>query len=120
MTYTLFTLLCLFFACRAIKEATTAGSKVYRTNLELLLIAQAVGRGGEHYLLRWDEAHWDPRFRVPDFEWPLQKQTDEQCMVFIMMLFVSEAFLLDVFWAFGAYFIAESGALNMTCMSSRC
>lgn len=90
------------------------GSKVYRTNLEVLLIAHAAGRGGEHYLLRWDEAHWDPRFRVPDFEWPQQKQTDEQCMVFVMMLFAKEAFLLDLFWAFGAYFIAESGALNQS------
>lgn len=33
-------------------------------------------------------------------------------MVFVMRLFASHAYLLDVFWAFGAYFIVETGALN--------
>jgi hypothetical protein len=66
-----------------LKRAITPGLGLYQKRLELNLVFQAVGRGGEHYLLlRWDDARWDPRFQVPNFSWPILKQLTKQCMFF--------------------------------------
>ena len=49
---------------------------------EFNLSRAAAGRGGEHALLRWDEGTYGPFYHVPDFDWPIMKQLDRQCMFF--------------------------------------
>jgi len=50
--------------------ATFTQSDLY---LEFVLCRTAVGRGGEHLYLRWDEAHYDYFYETVDFDWTLLK-----------------------------------------------
>jgi hypothetical protein len=84
----------------------------HQKRLEAVLCYHAVGRGGEHYLLRWDECHWDPRFRCPDFTWPLLKQISYQSMAFVPEKFRALSFLTDIYHCFGCYFALADGLFN--------
>jgi hypothetical protein len=50
-----------------LKEAKNEGNKMYQKRFEIILCNNADGRGGEHFLIRWSDAHWDARFNMPDF-----------------------------------------------------
>lgn len=39
----------------------------------------AIGRGGEHLFLRFQETYWDELFRAADFDWQIIKQSDKKC-----------------------------------------
>jgi hypothetical protein len=49
---------------------------------------------------------------MPIFTWELQKQIDDQVMVFAPKLFSETAYVTDMFHAMGCYFIMERGAAN--------
>ena len=84
---------------------------LYRKHFELILVFDAIACGGEHYLLRWDEPYYDHHFHVPNFSWPIFKQIDEQCMVFVpTMPFFPKAYLVDICHCYCGYFIVEKGA----------
>lgn len=84
----------------------------HQKRLESNMTFSAVGRGGEHYLLRWDEAFWDPRFRLPEFTWPVIKQVAYQTMVFVPEKYHPFAFLVDIFHSFGTWFLLANGLFN--------
>lgn len=69
---------------------------------EFTISRSAIGRGGEHVFLRWDEGTYDPYFQAPDFDWSIIKQNDRQCM----LIFCDVAlYQLCPFFAFGVYFM---------------
>ena len=80
----------------------SGGLKDIQDFLEFNINRQAVGRGGEHLFLRWDEAYWDSYFGAPDFDWKILKQLARQCMMFFHD---KDLYCLDVFLAFGLYFL---------------
>lgn len=82
--------------------------------LELVLLNHAAGRGGEHYLLRRDEAQWDPRLRCLDLNWHILKQLDSQCMIMVPEKRVDEdSFTVDFYHSLGTYFSLDKGLLAM-------
>ena len=87
-------------------------ARLYQKRLELILCKNADGRGGEHFLLKWPDAYWDYRFDMPIFTWELQKQLDDQIMVFAPEKFSELSFATDVLHAMGCYFIMEGGSAN--------
>ena len=88
-------------------------NRIHQKRLEILLCKNADGRGGEHYLLKWETAYWDYRLHMPVFNWIIPKQLDEQLMVFAPQKFAEDAYLCDVFHAMGCFFVMEKGASNM-------
>lgn len=96
----------------AAKNRQEYSARLYQKRLELILCKNADGRGGEHFLLKWPDAYWDYRFDMPIFTWELQKQLDDQIMVFAPEKFSDTAYVTDVFHAMGCYFIMERGASN--------
>jgi hypothetical protein len=69
---------------------------------EFSVSRHAVGRGGEHNLLRWNEARYDPFFCAPDFNWNIQKQGVRQCMLLFCDWYL---YCLCPFWAFAVFFM---------------
>ena len=70
--------------------------------LEFTLCRHAIGRGGEHAFLRYNEGTYDWNFNAPDFDWSIIKQTERQCMLFFCDRFL---YCLCPFFAFGVYFL---------------
>ena len=82
---------------KRVKDLNTAAALA-----EFNLCRAASGRGGEHALLRWDEGTYDPFYRAPDFDWPIMKQLDRQCMFFFCDLSV---YTLCPYFGLGVYFL---------------
>ncbi len=72
--------------------------------LEFNISRSAVGRGGEHRALRWDQGSWDWFYDSLDMDWQISKQLDQQCMLFFHD---SSLFSLDVYLAFAIYFLFD-------------
>lgn len=69
---------------------------------EFCISRAAIGRGGEHAFVRWNEGTFDPYFEAPDFDWSIIKQKDRQCM----LLFCDRhLYCLCPFFALGVYFM---------------
>jgi len=49
---------------------------------EFVISRTAIGRGGEHMPLRWNEGTYDYFFKAPDLDWSMQKTFSRQCMLF--------------------------------------
>ena len=62
----------------------------------------AVGRGGEHMPLRWNEGTYDYYYMAPDLDWSMQKQLSCQCMLFFCDRL---SYALCPFFALGVYFL---------------
>ena len=86
-------------AMSMIKQANTENSKKL---CEFIVSRTAVGRGGEHMPLRWNEGQYDYYFMAPDFDWSIMKQSSRQCMLFFCDLY---SYALCPFFALGAYFL---------------
>ena len=69
---------------------------------EINLIAAAIGRGGKTMFLRYKGSNFDPFFHALDMDWPLIKQTDEQCMLFFND---REDYCLDVYFGLAVYWL---------------
>lgn len=82
---------------RNAKTIMTAGALA-----EFNISRSAVGRGGEHAFLRWDEGTFDLNFLAPDFDWSIIKQTERQCMLFFCDLLI---YVLCPFFALAVYFL---------------
>ncbi len=76
---------------------------------EFSVSRHAVGRGGEHNLLRWNEARYDPFFHAPDFNWNIQKQGVHQCMLLFCDRYL---YCLCPFWAFAVFFMYGGAHLS--------
>uniref|UniRef100_A0A7S0TGB4 Uncharacterized protein n=1 Tax=Skeletonema marinoi TaxID=267567 RepID=A0A7S0TGB4_9STRA len=75
---------------------TAAGLSEFNTS------RAATARGGEHALLRWDEGTFDPYYCAPDFDWPIIKQLDRQCMFFFCHL---SLYMICPYFGWGVYFL---------------
>ena len=71
---------------------------------EFNLTRHAIGRGGEHLLLRWAEANYDEHFEAPDFDWPIVKQNETQCM---LIFCDRQLYQLCTFFGFAVYFLFD-------------
>jgi len=60
------------------------------------------GRGGEYALLRWDEVTFGPFYCAPDFDWPILKQINRQCMFFFCNLIL---YMICPYFGWGVYFL---------------
>ena len=69
---------------------------------EFNLSRHAIGRGGEHLYLRWNEGTYDEHFQAPDFDWPIIKQTDIQCMLLFCDRYL---YCLCTFFGFAVFFL---------------
>ena len=69
---------------------------------EFVISRTAIGRGGEHMPLRWNEGTYDYFFKAPDLDWSMQKTFSRQCMLFFCDRL---SYTLCPFFAFGVYFL---------------
>ena len=69
---------------------------------EFVISRTAVGRGGEHMPLRWNEGTYDYYYMAPDLDWSMQKQLSRQCMLFFCDRL---SYALCPFFALGVYFL---------------
>lgn len=77
------------------------------------LCRNAIGRGGEHLFLRFDEAFWDELFRGLDLEWPIVKQKTTKCSLHFCDY--DEPYLCS-FFGLGVYFL--TGGLRRSGVNS--
>jgi hypothetical protein len=80
---------------------------------EFVISRTAIGRGGEHMPLRWNEGTYDYYFMAPDLDWSLQKTCARQCMLFFCDRL---SYALCPFFAFAVYFLY--GGLSRAGVSS--
>jgi len=66
------------------------------------LSRNAIGRGGEHLHLRFDESYWDELFRALDLDWPIVKQKATKCSLHFCDY--DEPYLCS-FFGLGVYFL---------------
>ena len=79
------------------------GSKGQCTKLcECNFVRSAIGRGGEILYLRYKGARFDHFFHAFDMDWPLIKQTDQQCMLYFCD---REDYQLCVYFGLAVYWL---------------
>jgi hypothetical protein len=77
------------------------------------LCRNAIGRGGEHLFLRFDESYWDELFRAFDLDWPIVKQKTTKCSLHFCDY--DEPYLCS-FFGLGVYFL--TGGLRRSGVNS--